>query len=103
MRVSSVTFPSFQVENKPLLLSKYFKILCLDAALFRKLFYRIIDTLEDDDENKERMLEKKDVGEWRSTVEINMKADLLIASKIRTSFASYERTRSKYQRSFFTF
>ena len=86
--------------------------MCLDAALFRKLFYRIIDTLEDDDENKERMLEiemsafrdiKKDVGEWSSTVEINMKADLLIASKIRTSFASYERTRSKYQRSFFTF
>ena len=87
-------------------------ILCSDAALFRKLFYRIIDTLEDDDPNKERLLEieisafrdvKKDVGEWNSTVEVNMKADLLIATKIRTSFASYEKTRGRFQKSFFSF
>ena len=87
-------------------------IFCLDVDHFRKLFYRILDTLEDDDENKERLLDiemsafrdiKKDIGEWSSSVETNMKADLLIASKIRTSFASYERTRGKYQRSFFTF
>ena len=87
-------------------------MLSLDAATFRKLFYRIIDTLEDDDKNKERLVDieqsafrdiQKDIGEWSNTVEINMKADLLIATKIRTSFASYERTRSKYQRSFFSF
>ena len=86
--------------------------MCSDAALFRKLFYRIIDTLEDDDPNKERLLEietsafrdvKKDVGEWNSTVEVNMKADLLIATKIRTSFASYEKTRGRFQKSFFSF
>ena len=94
-------------------LKTYFHyILCLDAAHFRKLFYRIVDTLEDDDENKVRLADiemsafrdiKKDLGEWSSSVEINMKADLLIASKIRTSFASYEKTRGRYQRSFFTF
>ena len=64
------------------------------------------DLLDDDDKNELRNIEKrifeatkaessKDFsGEWGGSLEQNMKADTVIATKIRTSFRIYEKSTS---------
>ena len=64
------------------------------------------DLLDDDDKNELRNIERriftatkaessKDFsGEWGGSLEQNMKADTVIATKIRTSFRIYEKKTS---------
>ena len=64
------------------------------------------DLLEDEDKAELRDIEKRIFiatkveaskeydGEWRGSVEQNMKADTVIATKIRSAFRIYEKTSS---------
>ena len=75
---------------------------------FRKLFYRLVDSdlLEDADKAELRDIEKRIFistkeesskefdGDWGGSLKQNMKADQVIATKIRSAFRIYEKTSS---------
>ena len=84
--------------------------------IFRKLFYRALDSLGDDSNCRQRMMTieettfgvvksevEKEFGNWTGTLEENKKADILIVSALLNSFKSYEKTRKPYEESFFVF
>ena len=85
----------------------------LDTETFRRAFYRIVDTLVEEDDSKERMIEietsiykviKKEMDEDEiDFAEKNRKADGKIASAVLTSFKVYENSRNKHQVSYFNF
>ena len=81
---------------------------------FRKIFYRILDSKVENDEDVERISsieesifrrirkEKKD-DEWENSLEQNKKMDVLIASSIHSSFQVYEKNRKEGEPSYFNF
>lgn len=84
----------------------------LEEAVFRKIFYRIIDTLSDDDDLKPKMLDIEAktynaiIGEFEDEKNIetqNKLADRRIAKAIHTSFRVYESSRKKFAKSYFKF
>ena len=81
-------------------------------SLFKKLFFRIVDTSTSEElveiENRIFLTIKKKVEHemgrsWDNSPEMNKMADQKICEAIRNSFMSYEKTRKKFQPSFFRF
>ena len=80
-------------------------------AQFKKIYYRIVDSLGDDDEFKERMLEIEDktynviIGGLKEedVDKKNKLADHAIAKAIHTSLRVYEASRKKFEVSYFKF
>ena len=84
----------------------------LEEAIFRKIFYRIIDTLGEDDDDREKMLDIESqtygaiIDELESEKNVDQRnklADRRIAKAIMTSFRVYETSRNKFDRSYFNF
>ena len=84
--------------------------------IFRKLFYRALDSLADDSNCRQRMMTieettfgvvksevEKEFGSWTGTLNENKKADILIVTALYNSLKSYEKTRKPYEESFFVF
>ena len=84
---------------------------CLEVDVFRKIFFRIIDTLSVEDDFRDRMLEIESktfsviVGELNEdTVDKKNKlADQKIAKTIYNSLKAYEASRKKFDVSYFKF
>ena len=84
----------------------------LEEAVFRKIFYRIVDTLSDDDDFKQKMLDIEAktygaiIGEFEDEKNIetqNKLPDRRIAKAILTSFRVYESSRKRFAKSYFKF
>ena len=87
----------------------------LDEVEFKKLLYRTIDSKLDEDGDKMRDIEmelftafaKNEVeathGPWEGSYENNKLADLCISKIFNTSFKNYEKSREKYEPSYFNF
>ena len=84
---------------------------CTEVDVFRKIFYRIIDTLSVEDDFKDRMhdIESRTytviVGELNEdTVDKKNKvADQKVAKTIYNSLKAYETSRKKFDVSYFRF
>jgi len=86
-----------------------------DEVEFKKLLYRTIDSKLDEDGDKMRDIEmelftafaKNEVeathGPWEGSYENNKLADLCISKIFNTSFKNYEKSREKYEPSYFNF
>lgn len=88
-----------------------FKIF-LEEAVFRKIFYRIIDTISEEDDDREKMLSIEsqtygaiidDLKDEKNVNKKNKLADERIAKAIMTSFKVYESSRNKFDKSYFNF
>ena len=87
----------------------------LDKEAWKKIFYRLVDTLEDEDGDLVRGIEedlflrfvKGDVenesGPWIGSSDQNKLSNMKVASMIRTSFKYYESVRQSPQEKVFNF
>ena len=87
----------------------------LDDVEFKKLLYRKIDSKMNEDVGKMRDIEmelftdfaKSEVeakhGPWMGSNENNKLADLCISKIVKTSFKNYEKSKEKYEPTYFNF
>ena len=84
----------------------------LEEGTWKKIFYRLIDTLGEDDEDRDKMLDIESqtygaiIDEFETEKDINTKnklADQRVAKAIVTSLKLYESSRKKFDVSYFKF
>ena len=108
-------FVNFQVELFNDHLHSLSNNFLLAAAKFRKIFYRYVDSLsEDDDDHKKLLIIEQNIfgviktdiedknGPWEGG-DMNKLADQKIAAAIHSSLQSYETHKKRFDTSYFTF
>ena len=90
----------------------------LGLKAFKKQFYRLVDSesLQIEDQQKLRSIERRvfdacreDILKeatdkmWSGSKEQNQRADVIVATKIRTSFRVFENTKTGHKVSYFVF
>ena len=93
-------------------------LLSVGLKVFKRCLYRIVDSdcLSNEDQerlreierrvfdaNKEEILKKENVNQWTGSIEMNRRADFIVATKIRTSFRVYESSNTIPKKSYFNF
>ena len=84
----------------------------LEEGIWKKIFYRLIDTLGEDDDDRDKMLDIESqtygaiINEFENEKDVevqNKLADHRIAKAIVTSLKLYESSRKKFDVSYFKF